>query len=230
VSAHGGSLSHTQVVSLMPAFICGVLDSQRQRQMQEHIATCSSCATLHRGDLEVAGLVRQTPVEIEVLLTSVRRERNRRQLLQLIATENPAKVGDTSSMPPVMHASTRRFRARFAMQAAALAAVFVCGFILVRGLEPALTYRPVIYQTRTAAATAPEVAGPVYRVVFRSSTTPAEVQQLLRDLDAVLVGGPSAAGVYSVAFLSRGDGPDALLKHLRQRPEIALAERAVHRD
>jgi len=230
MSVHGGSLSHTRAVTLMPAFICGVLDSQRQRQMQEHIATCSSCATLHRGELEVAGLVRQTPVKVEALLTSDRRERNRRLLLQLIAAGTPAKAGGTSSAPTLTHPLKRRFRVHFPMRTAGLAAVLVCGLFFVSGQEPALNYRPVTYQTRTAASTAPEVAGPLYRVVFRASVTQPEVQQLLHDLDAVLVGGPSEAGVYSVTFPSRGEDPDTLLEHLRQRPEIALVERAVHRD
>ncbi len=219
-------LSHEEAALLMPAFIRGKLDTQRQRQMQEHIAGCSNCASRHREDLELAEAIEQPPAGIELLLTSASRTRNRQKLM---ATLTPLPGTDNAGA-----ANERRFSvpARALALAAGLAAVAVGAVLLTQHLAAPDGSTPVLYRTQTTASPHTDRAteSATYRVVFQPGATLDSIQRLLLDLDGVVVGGPTEAGVYTLAFPA-GRGPDSeILDRLRQRPEIVFAEKSVHRD
>lgn len=220
---HGSrSIPHHKVPQLMPAFMHGRLDSQLQRQIQEHIASCPSCARVHREDLELYNTMEQVPPGVEMLLTSKSRERNRMRLMHDLGTSDTSDVPGTGSRRFRQAGKDRRFR--LSALAATLVALAV-GILLV----PGNTDREVTYETHSTIPVQPlESEGPTYRVVFQSAADPKTVQGLLEEMGAVIVAGPSAAGVYTLAFPA--PSADTVLRRLRQMPEIALAEKSVHND
>jgi len=220
-------IPHHQVSLLMPAFIRGRLDSERQRQMQEHIASCDVCARIHREDLDLCNAMQQVPPDVELLLTSEQRTRNRMQLMQLIGVDDSE---ENTGMRAQRYPQTRRnHRLRHGALAAGLVAMVIGAALLPRNLGDPEPYRAVAYRTQSSVSpqsmATPE---PTYRVVFRSSAEPEAIQHLLVDIGAVVMGEPSATGVYTLAFPPPSD--DKILRQLRQMPEIVLAERSAHND
>jgi hypothetical protein len=71
--------------------------------------------------------------------------------------------------------------------------------------------------------------GPVLRVVFADNVSVGEVNQLLREIGAQVVSGPSEdAGVYTLALRERGrQDPAAALARLRADAHVIFAERAI---
>jgi len=223
------ALTHEQVALHLPAFIRGKLSSERQRQVQEHIAACQVCANEHREDLGLSRLVEEPPPDLERLLTPARLEHNRRRVLQRIPQSDFHDVTDSEP-------GTGRNRSGLptpgqAVIAAGLCALVVGVILLSQGQDPTRIVQPLAYQTRSSAsAQLPGDYAPSYRVVFQPGETRASIRQSLLALDAVVLDGPSAAGVYTLAFPPREKPEDQTLYRLRQRPEILLAEPSVHRD
>jgi hypothetical protein len=72
--------------------------------------------------------------------------------------------------------------------------------------------------------------GPVLRVVFANDVSVGEMNQLLREIGAQVISGPSEdAGVYTLALREQGRQPDpvAALETLRADAHVIFAERAI---
>ncbi|TGD75977.1 hypothetical protein E4634_00010 [Mangrovimicrobium sediminis] len=224
------ALSHAQVRQLMPGFIHGRLDSQQQREVQEHIASCASCARQHRDDLQLTEAFAPPPRDIELLLTSSRREHNRQQLFAMIDALEPAAAAPASAGPASATRPRRHSTWPLAL-AAGLAALSVGATLFNSQLDPHHGYQSQSYRTQTAALPgATNQASPAsYRVVFDASTTLESIQALLQGMHATVIDGPSAAGVYTLVFPA--DTPEAeLLGELRADPAVLFAEKSVHND
>ena len=102
----------------------------------------------------------------------------------------------------------------------------LAGVILLQGAPPESPSSPGLFETRThVAAQAPALAQ--LRVAFAEDLTEVELRRLLRELDASIVEGPSALGVYGVALASGatgGEQVEALLAGLRASPAVRFAE------
>lgn len=71
-----------------------------------------------------------------------------------------------------------------------------------------------------------EVADGVrFKVAFAPSVTEAEMRALLSELDLVIVGGPSALGLYDVRTLAPDADEKALLARLRSSPRVIESAR-----
>ncbi len=221
-------LTHEQVELLMPAFVHGRLDSRRHRLVQEHIASCAPCAGRHREDLELSAEVSRPPPAVELLLTSASRERNRRRLWEAIDADTVSPLPQSAPLRQVARRRPSPLRP-FGI-AAGLAFVLLAGATLLRDTLPGTTYSPVTYQTRTSSSGAAVPGQQRYHVMFRDSATAADIRRMLQAFDAVVIDGPSAAGVYTLVFGHDAPPADALLQQLRQQPEIALAEPGLHGD
>ncbi len=223
------ALSHDQVALLMPAFISGKLSSESQRRVQEHIAACPACANLHREDLDLSHLLEESPPGLETLLTPAHRERNRRQVIQRIRQSRFHELEDGEPW-------TGRKRSRLSASGSAAIAAGLCALIvglmlLPQDRDPANTDQRLAYQTRSSGSA--QLQGGYtrsYRVVFQLGETRESIRQSLLALDALVLDGPSVAGVYTLAFSAQEEPTDQILLRLRQRPEILLAEPSAHRD
>ena len=230
MSSEHSPITHTHAESLMPAFIHGKLDSALQRRMQEHIASCESCATRHREDLELSAAIALTPPAIDQLLTHSARLRNRAHIQALIGSSEPP-VQDTAGIGATEGAAKRpRLHLMTAGFTAAAAAVLVA-VLLPRTAPPEPTSLPLSYYTRTSPGATPnDYQGSTFKVVFRAEATAESIQRLLLQFDAEIVSGPTAAGVYTLAFPGRVGSGTETLSSLRGQPEVILAEPSVHRD
>lgn len=222
-------ITHSRAEALMPAFIHGKLDSGLQRGIQEHIASCQACATRHRQDLELTAALGVSPPALGQILTHDARARNRERLLARIgghasATQYaaPGDAGRDPRIPGRPH--------RTAAFTAAVAAVLVLA-VWPRSSPPVPVSQMPGFHTRTASApVSTHYEGSTFRVVFRAQATAENIQRLLLHLDAVVVSGPTAAGVYTLAFPDSTRSGTETLVRLRGQAEIALAEPSVHRD
>lgn len=218
-------LSHEQVALLLPAFIHGKLDSGQQRQVQEHIAACPACGAAHRSDLELVDVMTQPPPELEALLTSARRTSNRRQLYRSIG--NRGAVQGEAGIRPRAGISAAVYGPLIGVAAVLFVSVVSLGRWTIFQPSPA----PVIYQTRSDIPPDPVIAdGTVFRVVLGSTLKQQAVGRLMHELGASVVDGPSAEGIFTIAFPGDERSPAEILADLRTRPEVVLAEQAVHSD
>ncbi|MCB1678178.1 MAG: zf-HC2 domain-containing protein [Halioglobus sp.] len=221
-------ISHRQVVDALPAFIRGKLSSELQRQIQAHIVNCTACASLHRQELNLSGLICEPMAGEEILLTSQRRETNRMRLMQRIK-QNPSHPGAAQDNQCV--SSMRSRFPRVVSVAASMAAVVLGGMLWVQYSYSPAPESGATYLTRSSI-TAPQTAptDDTYRVVFQPEETPDSIRHLLSVLEAEVINGPSATGVYTLAFSQPALSNEQRLAQLRREPAILLAERSVHRD
>jgi len=138
------------------------------------------------------------------------------------------------ALPPPASASRRRRafagtpRAARWLIAAQLVALAGLGFYALRPAEspaPRTGYRTLA----TAPAAAPHG---VLRVVFAPETSEADLRALLLSVRAEIVGGPSAAGAYTLALDGAGaaEPVDEVLRLLRADPRIRFAEPVAGHD
>ena len=77
------------------------------------------------------------------------------------------------------------------------------------------------YRTLSSAAATVEEGGDL-RLVFAADTPERALREAIRSVDANIVGGPSALGVYTLRL--SGTDLQTALDHLRQLPSVHLAE------
>ncbi|TDG13340.1 zf-HC2 domain-containing protein [Seongchinamella unica] len=212
-------ISHEEVALLLPAFIHGQLNSRRQRQVQEHIAICASCASAHRRDLQWVETMSHPPGNLEAMLSSETRNGNRLRLFRNIANT----TGDDRKR--------RRKWASAPWFALAATAVFLGVALALQWQTLSVAPTPITYQTRsTVPATSSAVTGPVFRVVFSDEARHGSVQQVIRELGARVVDGPSERGSFTLVVPPGNRPTEDVLGELRTRPEVLLAELAAHSD
>lgn len=98
------------------------------------------------------------------------------------------------------------------LQAACIAVTAILGWELVG--STLLSNEPATYTTASA-----EVAGPALQVVFSSDAAVSGITEVLADLNGSIVDGPSALGLYVVAFPDDATR-DAAFDALGQRSDI----------
>ncbi|RLQ20423.1 zf-HC2 domain-containing protein [Seongchinamella sediminis] len=212
-------ISHEEVALLLPAFIHGQLNSRRQRQVQEHIATCASCAAAHRRDLQWVETMSHPPGNLEALLASDTRNGNRLRLFRHLAntTSDERKRRWGRASPPWF--------------ALAATAVFLGVVVALQWQALSVAPTPITYQTRSTVPTTPSViTGPALRVVFSDEARHGSVQKVIRELGARVVDGPSARGSFTLVVPPGNRPTEDVLDELRARPEVLLAELASHSD
>ena len=108
----------------------------------------------------------------------------------------------------------------------AVRGAFAVQLVLIAGLVLALTLPrelPAPYRTLSAPAATTRGAATI-SVVFDGATQEAELRALITGVGARIVGGPSAAGVYTVE-VAPGLESEAIAQ-LRASPAVRFAERA----
>ena len=151
------------------------------------------------------------------------------------APADPDDEVDGGAPPPAAARGRRRGRA-FAGTPPAARWLIAAQLVALAGLalysaRPAAAPLPRTGYRTLSAATAAAPRG-VLRVVFAPGTSEAELRALLLSVRAEIVGGPSAAGAYTLALDGAGaaEPVDEVLGLLRADPRIRFAEPAVGTD
>jgi len=200
---------------LLPWFVSGTLIAQERVRVQAHLDDCSRCRAdevRERRLLEIVGS--DAPVEyapqpgLQKLLSRI--EEMEREM-----PSAPPKKPVAASFAPRNALLVRWLAAAVIVQAVGL------GALAWQHAQGDL-FAP---RFSTLSATPLHVEGaPRIRVVFAPNVTVGDLKTMLESVDAVVVNGPSEAGVYTLALASTQARIDAKLAQLRSEPGVLFAE------
>jgi anti-sigma factor RsiW len=209
-------MKHDDVWHLLPFYINGTLRDQARSDAEAHLAACPECR---------AELVTQTRVRDTITQEDVRQESAQASFEQLwdriledeaVAEAHAAKANVTALMP--------RARAGNAMKWL-VAAVVVEGIGLAT--LSAMTWSQgatVSPEYRTLSSQDASLPAGQIRAVFSPDLTLAGLQGLLSSSKLSVVGGPTEAGVYTLALGDASASVDTALARLRGDPSVRFAE------
>jgi anti-sigma factor RsiW len=193
---------HRETRDLMPWLISGRLEPDERARVEAHLASCDECSRELAAERELAGAVAELPIATGISWAAMRDR-----------LDQAAKQEAIVPAPPVRQRFPLRQIGIFLTAQAALLAAAVS--ITLRTAAPVAPYHAL------GAAPAAAAAGNAI-VIFRPDISESEMRRLLKDCDARLVDGPTAANAYVLHV------PDAertqTLEHLRKEAAIVLAE------
>lgn len=208
---------HRQLLELVPWLANGTLVGEERARVQEHVAQCAQCAEeLERCRALAAALVAEAPAAAPhpAQLT--------RLLRRLDAEEAAPALSSLRRLAAPFAALPRGWRWALSAQLALLlvAVLALFGAATPGDQSPA----PALYRTLGDAAAAP-ANGTRLRVVFAPELQEGEMRQLLLEVRAEVVAGPTPLGVYTLALpAGAGEPLTVVLEHLRRQPGVRFAE------
>lgn len=217
-----GGDRHREALELLPWFVTGALDDGDRRRVREHLDDCPSCRAEVEVEKRLSSAVaapRPLPaIDAAASLESVRR----RIGAPLAAASIPARPRRPGPVERLRRAAASLADAPPAWRLAALvptaAAILLAALLARTSLDaPAPVRTPATYRVLAA----PQEAGAPLRlwVQFAPDARESELRDLLRSVDAEIVGGPRQRGVYELAIDLAGPAdPDALLHRLAASP------------
>jgi anti-sigma factor RsiW len=192
---------HRETRDLMPWLVTGRLEADEQARVEAHLATCDECAHTLKAERALAGAVAELPIATGIGWAAMRDRLD-------------AAARHTAILPPPAprwRIGMKQIGVVLAAQAALLAAAVS---ITVRTIGPVAPYH--------ALGSAPVTTGGNVIVVFRPDLRESDMRRLLKDSDARLVDGPTAANAY-VLRVPDAERTDALTR-LRSDASVVLAE------
>ena len=192
---------HREARDLMPWLVTGRLEADEQARVEAHLATCEDCAHMLKAERALAGAVAELPIATGIGWAAMRDRLD-------------AAARQTAILPPPAprwRLGMKQIGVVLAAQAALLAAAVS---ITVRTIAPVAPYH--------ALGSAPVTTGGNVIVVFRPDLRESDMRRLLKDSDARLVDGPTAANAY-VLRVPDAERTDALAR-LRSDASVVLAE------
>ena len=212
-------MTHDDVWHVLPFYVNGTLRGQARADAETHLAACTECRT---------ELVTQTQVRDTILHEDVRQESAQNSFGQLwgrIAEDDAvAEARSAKATVPNMATVAPRAHAGHTMKWL-VAAVIVEGIGLAtlsamtwsQSLSVSPDYRTLSTQE------SPLAAGQI-RAVFSPDLRLADLQSLLLSSKLSVVGGPTEAGVYTLALEDTSASVDSALAHLRGSASVRFAE------
>ena len=192
---------HRETLDLIPWLISGRLEAQEQARVEAHLSTCADCARELAAERELAGAVAELPIATGVSWSAMRDR-----------LDAAARVAEIKPYRPAWRRFTLKQIGAFAAAQAALLAAAVS--ITARTAAPVAPYH--------ALGAAPVAAPGNVIVIFRPDLRESDMRRLLKDNDARLVDGPTAANAYVLHI------PDAeraaALTRLHGDAAVVLAE------
>jgi len=193
---------HRETRDLMPWLITGRLEAEEKARVEAHLAACEECSRELAGERALAGDVAELPIATGIGWAAMRDR-----------LDTAARQAAFVPASPLMR---RRFTARrigtmLAAQAALLAAAVT---ITLRVETPMTPYH--------ALGSAPAVKGGNAIIIFRPDARESDIGRLLKENNARLVDGPTAASAY-VLYIPAATRIHAL-DRLRGDASVVLAE------
>jgi len=215
----------SEAARLLPWFVTGQANADEAARVEAHVATCPVCRTeleeqrRLREWLRLEDRIEYSPQpSLQKLMTRIDELDRELPECSRVAPATPgAGVATRATIPQ------RWLVAALVVQTAGLA--LVCSMLWGRSATG--IGDTAKFQTLTSTVATPTAAQPQLRVVFAPGTTIDAAGDLLQQLDANIVSGPSSAGAYALA-LERGEAQaatvEARLARLRADRRIVFAE------
>jgi anti-sigma-K factor RskA len=208
---------HQLFFEALPFYANGTLNAQENGRVQTHLEGCASCRIELARFRDLAATARSgpqwSPSSADWAAMEARMDRAEGRARGAAAARGPWET----------------VRSWFAIAPAPMRWAFAAQAALVIALAGALLFRPggaKVYETLSS----PETIAPSDRarlhLVFAEDATEREIRAVLQDMKAVIVGGPSPTGVYTVelpfAASERGQLEQAIGR-ARANPKVRFA-------
>lgn len=211
-------MTHDDVWHVLPFFVNGTLRGQERAEVEAHLATCAECR---------AELATQTQVRDTILREDVRQESAQTSFDQLWGRilEDEAVVEGRAALAAAAKTTTvPRAPASAAMK-------WLVAAVIVEGVGLAALSAMTWSQSTSAAPeyrtlSMPDAAlpGGQIRAVFSPDIKLGDLQGLLSTSKLSVVGGPTEAGVYTLALDDANGSVDSALARLRGNASVRFAE------
>jgi len=220
---------HSECIELIAGYINETLPLADSARVTAHLQQCSDC----RGELQLARALQnhfgRQPSAPSTLQLAGREQRNFERLWTRIETTQftpvkcaPVKLIVENTAPPTsvipkVKVATNRWWLPLA-SAAAVVLLIVVNWRYLSDMR--LQQQPVSEAYHTLANAAPPLICGQIRAQFVDNISAGDLQTLLHSVNAKIVNGPTAHGVYTL----RAEQPDSALQRLRLHPAVLLAE------
>lgn len=200
------AFKHEEAFELLPWFVNGTLAEAEHTGVAQHVRNCLPCRSAVQEQRRIASLIKKQPT---VRLSA---EPGFERLIHEIAPERVRPAGG----PP------KKWLQHLATAAGLVVGFGVAAWLVTLGQDPV---RDAAFVTATSSP------APVFEldIVFAPEVSETELRALVRDIDGVMTGGPSAVGRYRVRFEGDERGPrdiDEVLGRLRSDERVRIAARA----
>jgi anti-sigma factor RsiW len=207
-------ISHREAFEILPWYVNGTLGADEQATVARHVRDCLPCRIALREQTRLESLLKRQPT---VPLSA---EPSFDRLMKAIdGTARRRSWRPRFLLPSLAFLSVP---GRAAAVAVALAAL---GLALLFGIVMREAPRDAAFVTTTEPSTSPVELD----IIFADGISEAELRAVIRDIDGVIVDGPSNIGRYRVRLAGREGAPgeiEAALTSLRADPRVRLASRA----
>jgi hypothetical protein len=207
-------MTHDDAWHVLPFYVNGTLRGQARANVEAHLAACTECR---------AELVTQTQVRDTILHEDVRQESAQSsfdQLWERIHEDEAVAGARTAKAAPAMPRATASHAMKWLV-----AAVIVEGIGLAT--LSAMTWSQNLSEApvyRTLSTQQAPLSGRRIRAVFSPELKLVDLQNLLSSSRLSVVGGPTEAGVYTLALEDANASVDGALAHLRDSAWVRFAE------
>jgi hypothetical protein len=222
----GGPLgAHGECWNLLPWIANESAAAKELARVEEHLRDCREC----QEELTFQRQLREAIRSEEAIVLAPQTSLNK--LMQRI--DSAADMDDEQGVAPaaVKPVVARRepARLRWLPIAAAVQGIAIAGLLAAlwsQSRDELTAGRYSVLTTPTAAV----AGGPVIRVVFGGNVALADMNRVLRSIDAQIIAGPSEAGVYTLGLASGAadkSGVEKAIAQLRADGRVMFAEPAV---
>jgi hypothetical protein len=215
------SREHREIWDLLPWLANQRLTDAQAERAERHLQQCDAC----RAELHIQQQLREAVRAEDAVVLAPQTSFNK--LMQRIDAAEAANVEEETKMAP----AARKHVGGMPRWLAIAASIQV---VTVAALLGSLWWQQREVQTApryaTLTAPAPIAKGPVLRVVFDEQTKLIDIHELLKEIDARVVAGPTDSGVFTLALNDKASSIDTLnsaASRLRQDAHVVFCEPAV---
>ncbi len=214
----GEARMHEEISALIPWYVNGSVGEGDRQRVDAHLPQCARCREVLALERRVyEGMSVESGVEY-MPAASLKRLQAR---LDGLSAAMPPEAPQAAADEPFVAARRRAVTWQGVMAASvAIMAVAVSMLAADRWMQ-SRTRAAALYSTVTTAQ--PRAANEVIRAVFTPTITLVELQAVLDEAGLRIVSGPTEAGVYSLAAISRRP-VSASLASLRGHAKVRFAE------
>jgi ferredoxin-like protein FixX len=213
--------AHAELEALLPWYANGTLTTDEANKVEQHLEQCVECQDELAQCRVLANAVQADPRHWQPPPGAFEK------LMADIEQLEKKPVASTVPAPSLLQRIQAWFnltpepiRWTLGLETIAVAALLMV--IATPGLRLASDYETLSSTTEQGTT-----AGPHLRIMFNDAATASEMQHLLLDIEANIVSGPTALGVYIVALPNdAGTAPSlsTILARLRAHHQIRLVE------